>query len=241
MILAKKGEQDACYETTPKPGAVEWKQVGVYLFPGLPELMLNKSESLEVSQATANDKPVVEVATVWFTGDRKVAATIPGVTLGGFDLLETGSDVFIWGEKNSESVTYVVDYRTGKITPGYRGKGQDIKLFKYPARGSEMPNVEPRLFCSLVRIALTRRHRVRFSVMAAGAALLLGSSSRLPGQGLPSVATPGGLQLLIRDENSDPTLRLVLPGHSRSDRAIEVIFPEHVTAVRKGSSEAAHL
>jgi hypothetical protein len=75
----------------------------------------------------------------------------------------------------------------------------------------------------------------------ASAVLLLGAGSRLRGQDLPSVATAGGLQLLISDENSDPTLRIVLPGHPRSDRAIEVIFPEHVTAKRRGATEATHL
>ncbi len=42
-------------------------------------------------------------------------------------------------------------------------------------------------------------------------------------------------------ENADPTLRIVLPGHPESDRSIEVLFPEHVTARRHGSVNAEHL
>lgn len=78
-------------------------------------------------------------------------------------------------------------------------------------------------------------------MVLAGAVLLVGFGNRLRGHDLPSVTTAGGLQLLISDKNSDPTLRIVLPGHPRSDRAIEVIFPEHVTAKRRGTTEAEHL
>ena len=42
-------------------------------------------------------------------------------------------------------------------------------------------------------------------------------------------------------ENAQPVLRIVLPGQSESNRAIEVIFPEHVTARRRGSIDAVQL
>jgi hypothetical protein len=45
--------------------------------------------------------------------------------------------------------------------------------------------------------------------------------------------------LLIVEENALPTLRVVLPGHPDSDRAIEIIFPEHVTARRRGGGSSA--
>jgi hypothetical protein len=44
-----------------------------------------------------------------------------------------------------------------------------------------------------------------------------------------SVRNSVGMQLRVAEENNYPTLRIVLPGHPASDRAIEVIFPEHVT------------
>jgi hypothetical protein len=47
--------------------------------------MLNKSESLEVTQINENGKPAVEVAKVWFTGDRNVVAKISGFTMKGND------------------------------------------------------------------------------------------------------------------------------------------------------------
>ncbi len=55
------------------------------------------------------------------------------------------------------------------------------------------------------------------------------------------VQNADGLRLLVAAENKQPTLRIVLPGRPDTDRAIEVIFPEHVTARRQGSVEAEQL
>jgi hypothetical protein len=43
-----------------------------------------------------------------------------------------------------------------------------------------------------------------------------------------------GLQLRVVPENTQPSLRLLLPGWSPSDRSIEIQFPEHVTAAAHG-------
>ena len=56
-----------------------------------------------------------------------------------------------------------------------------------------------------------------------------------------SIKSTHGLQLLVATENAQPTLRVVLPGHATSDRTIEILFPEHVTAVKQGSTIAEHL
>lgn len=63
----------------------------------------------------------------------------------------------------------------------------------------------------------------------------------LSGQDPISVRNADGLQLLVAAENSQPSLRIVLPGDATSDRSIEVLFPEHVTAVRRGRSAAEQL
>jgi hypothetical protein len=55
------------------------------------------------------------------------------------------------------------------------------------------------------------------------------------------VQNAAGLQLLVVAENTQPSLRIVLPGHPPSDRSIEVLFPEHVTGVKHGSSVAEQL
>ena len=53
----------------------------------------------------------------------------------------------------------------------------------------------------------------------------------------PSVRNSVGMQLKVVEENTQPTLRIVLPGHPPSDRAIEVLFPEHVTVRQRGSTD----
>ena len=56
-----------------------------------------------------------------------------------------------------------------------------------------------------------------------------------------SVRNSVGMLLRVAEENTQPTLRIVLPGHPTSDRAIEVIFPEHVTVRPRGSTDAKQL
>jgi hypothetical protein len=55
------------------------------------------------------------------------------------------------------------------------------------------------------------------------------------------IRNAAGLQVLATPENSDPVLRVILPGHAPSDRSIEVLFPEHVTAVERGDTTWKHL
>ena len=56
-----------------------------------------------------------------------------------------------------------------------------------------------------------------------------------------SVRNNAGMQLMVVEENTYPTLRIVLPGQPTSDRAIEVIFPEHVTVRERGETDAHQL
>jgi hypothetical protein len=50
-----------------------------------------------------------------------------------------------------------------------------------------------------------------------------------------------GLRLVVDQENTLPVVRVILPGHARSDRSIEVIFPEHVTVRKAGSKDVEHI
>ena len=60
--------------------------------------------------------------------------------------------------------------------------------------------------------------------------------------GRPAVIqNANGLQAIVVEENAQPTLRIVLPGKPTSDRSIEVLFPEHVTAVKHGNSASEQL
>jgi hypothetical protein len=80
--------------------------------------------------------------------------------------------------------------------------------------------------------------------VAAVAGFLMGATvvrSAPPGPALPHLGAPPGLQLRVDEDNSAPTLRVVLPGRSESDRSMIVLFPEHVTALRHGESDARQL
>ena len=55
------------------------------------------------------------------------------------------------------------------------------------------------------------------------------------------VRNRAGMQLMVAEEHTQPTLRIVLPGHPTTDRSIEVLFPEHVTVRKRGSTDANQL
>src|SRR5262245_7047856 len=65
------------------------------------------------------------------------------------------------------------------------------------------------------------------------------SSAKQPRQ--QAIANAAGMRLVVDRENSQPVVRIVLPGREESDRTIEVIFPEHVTARRRGVASAEQL
>lgn len=50
-----------------------------------------------------------------------------------------------------------------------------------------------------------------------------------------------GMKLIVDPGHTDPVLRVVLPGHPDTDSAIEVVFPEHVTAKTAGAADAGQL
>jgi hypothetical protein len=55
------------------------------------------------------------------------------------------------------------------------------------------------------------------------------------------ISNENGLRLLVAEENTQPTVRIVLPGKPLSDQTIEVLFPEHVTVRKHGETDAEHL
>ena len=76
------------------------------------------------------------------------------------------------------------------------------------------------------------------------ALVILASVLCIAGADGPSASTihnSTGLRILVAAENKQPTLRIVLPDRPETDRTIEVIFPEHVTARIRGNKVAEHL
>src|SRR5207249_10442616 len=81
----------------------------------------------------------------------------------------------------------------------------------------------------------------QLAVLITGASVAVSASVPLQRQDLSRLQASSGLQLLIDQENAAPTLRVVLPGRPASDRAIKILFPEHITAVRHGSTTPEQL
>lgn len=83
---------------------------------------------------------------------------------------------------------------------------------------------------------------MRRSQRAAGSLLLIVAAAASAQPPAP-IRNAAGLRLLVADEDTQPVLRIVLPGQPLSDRSIEVIFPEHVTAraQQSGNEERLYL
>jgi hypothetical protein len=130
VIQTTKEEKASCFEILPASEKSVWNEVGVQAFPGMADYMLNKSESLEINQTVKNDKWNVEVARVWFTGDRNIIAQIDDFTLRGSKLLGRRF-AYIWGEKDSTTAVFTVDIATGEIITFPGGTGE-VKPFLSP-------------------------------------------------------------------------------------------------------------
>ena len=53
------------------------------------------------------------------------------------------------------------------------------------------------------------------------------------------VQNVSGMRLIVANDNTCPTLHIILPGRTDTDRAIEVLFPEHVTVRKQGETEGS--
>lgn len=77
---------------------------------------------------------------------------------------------------------------------------------------------------------------------ACGAAALLPFRTNLAEAQRPAaIRNTSGMQLVVSAEHTEPVLRLILPGQPISDSSIQILFPEHVTAVEHGSGAARQL
>jgi hypothetical protein len=61
------------------------------------------------------------------------------------------------------------------------------------------------------------------------------------GQSSKVIENAAGVRMLVFNQNSDPTLRIELPGYGAAEGAFQVIFPEHVTVRAQGKEESSHL
>ena len=83
--------------------------------------------------------------------------------------------------------------------------------------------------------------RTLATLACASSLLLACGSENAGGQQDLIVRNRAGMQLVVDEENTQPTLRIVLPGRPSSDRSIEILFPEHVTVRKRGDTEGKQL
>jgi hypothetical protein len=131
MLQATKADRLVFFVVTPTEVRPAWAPLDPVRYQAAQGYMLNKSEWLEVTQTGTKERPAVEVARVWFTGDRKVLATIRNLTLED-DQLIGGGYVFLWGTQQGQSAAFTVNITTGEVTTGYRGPGVDFRPFVFP-------------------------------------------------------------------------------------------------------------
>jgi len=95
-------------------------------------------------------------------------------------------------------------------------------------------------YLSMMMFHMRKLRYITVALLFTGAA---GMCARLPSSSgeRTSVQNAAGLQLVAAEDTVQPRLRIILPGHARSDNAIEVLFPEHVTALKSGSTAVERL
>ena len=66
---------------------------------------------------------------------------------------------------------------------------------------------------------------------------------RKPSSGSPLVLSDPATGILVEVSQQDalPALKVLLPGQAPSDPSTRILFPEHVTALERGKSDAVHL
>jgi hypothetical protein len=108
-------------------------------------------------------------------------------------------------------------------------------------RHRKFPQTVPDAFESGCNGHALGRRALRFVIRVIVAATLMTSAV---GAQVPlditkdTIKNGAGVRMLVETDDTQPALRIVLPGHPLTDRAIRVVFPEHVTVRKSGSNDA---
>lgn len=123
----------ASYELTGSAEALPWKALESYRIPSERPVLLNKSETLEVTQISVDGKDAVKVARVWFTGDEKILAVIEGISLAHFSVTPDLRFVLIAGKGADDLyAARAVDVATGEVLETVTGARSAAKLLEAP-------------------------------------------------------------------------------------------------------------
>src|ERR1700730_14246165 len=83
--------------------------------------------------------------------------------------------------------------------------------------------------------------RLWFGVRIILATVIVQLALALGAQEPTSLTNSEGLRLSISETDTQPALTIALLGEPSNPPAIRVLFPEHVTAKKKGNTDAEHL
>lgn len=108
----------------------EWEKARRAFVDDSESLMLNKSESLDVKNGPSGAR----VLRVWFTGDEKEVALIPGLEMASFRLVG-GNWAFVVGKRSGEMAAYLVELSSGIVVPCLSGRYSGVQLCPFPAPG----------------------------------------------------------------------------------------------------------
>jgi hypothetical protein len=125
-LYARTGTGQFSLDVT-KPDAV-WEKAPYYLAVEDDSLLLNKSESLEVKNVAG----AAVVSRVWFTGDERQIATIPGFAFKTVRLIQNHW-AFITGDKGGKLAAYLVEVSTGLTMECISGAYPDIRSYAQPS------------------------------------------------------------------------------------------------------------
>jgi len=83
--------------------------------PDTEEMLMSKSTSLNVETKEVDGKPVTEVVTLWWHGQRDPIATIAGFTVTEYSLTPSRPFLLLSGRSGEQSRAYTVDIVTGEV------------------------------------------------------------------------------------------------------------------------------
>ena len=86
---------------------------------------------------------------------------------------------------------------------------------------------------------LTGKHYRHACTLSLLAAICFAVQCRRQASG--AIQNSAGVRLAIADENTQPALRVTVPGLSPAERTFEILFPEHVTGRVQGRAVVEHL
>lgn len=125
------------YELASTDGDGSWREVEFYLPVDDPDLMLNKSEVVDVVTDGNTENPGTRVVRRWFTGDEKPVAELPGFVCAGLQLAPDRRFLLLTGTQDDRHHVYSVDLAGGEVIHTAAETMGPAALLPEPPAGAE--------------------------------------------------------------------------------------------------------